>query len=342
MRRHEEAGVTAAVARARGGRAVGWAFVAVSLGFVAVLLMRQGGDLPRLRTDLESFGWTLSPGWLAAALVVGTANLCLMGWVWVLLFRSLGGRVGAGEGIRVWMTTNLGRYIPGKIWQLSGLAMYMRQSRGAGAAALTAAGLFQALVLGTGAAVATATLGGVFLADGALVPTVILLGMLLVVFLQPSIASRISTALARRFGESAPDAPPNRGTLWAAATGLVAAWLINGLGLWFVWRGAGGAVEPGPLTMTGVYAAAYVVGYLVLFAPGGLVVREGAMAALLAATAGVPVSVGAAVAILARLWTTATELLAVAIVWGWNAARKEPSASGERAEQIGNEDRGET
>ena len=235
----------------------------------------------------------------------------------------------------MWMTTNLGRYIPGKIWQLSGLAMYMRQSRGAGAAALTAAGLFQALVLGTGAAVATATLGGVFLADGALVPTVILLGMLLVVFLQPSIASRISTALARRFGESAPDAPPNRGTLWAAATGLVAAWLINGLGLWFVWRGAGGAVEPGPLTMTGVYAAAYVVGYLVLFAPGGLVVREGA-------TAGVPVSVGAAVAILARLWTTATELLAVAIVWGWNAARKEPSASGERAEQIGNEDRGET
>ncbi len=128
---------------ARGRRIVGWGFVAVSLGFVAVLLVRQGGELPRLRADLDSFGWTLHPGWLAVALAVGTADLFLMGWLWVLLFRSLGGRVGAGEGIRVWMTTNLGRYVPGKIWQLSGLALYMRDRRGAGAAALTAAGLYQ-------------------------------------------------------------------------------------------------------------------------------------------------------------------------------------------------------
>jgi uncharacterized membrane protein YbhN (UPF0104 family) len=312
----------------------------VSLGFVGVLLARQGGELTGLRADLEQFGWTLRPGWLTAALVVGTANLFLMGWVWVLLFRSLGGNVGAGEGIRVWMTTNLGRYIPGKIWQLSGLAMYMRERRGAGAAALTAAGLFQALVLGTGAAVAASTLGGLFLADGALVPTTILLGILLVVFLQPSIASRISTALARRLGESAPETPPGRRTLWVAASGLVAAWLANGLGLWLVWRGAGGSVDPGPLTMAGVYSAAYVAGYLVLFAPGGLVVREGAMTALLVATTGVPVAVGAAVAILARLWATATELLGVAIVWGWSAARGESAGSAYPVEENDNAHRG--
>lgn len=332
--------MTGSSAGSRRFRVFGWAFVVVSLGFVGVLLVRQGGELPGLRADLKQFGWTLRPGWLTAALVVGTANLFLMGWVWVLLFRSLGGNVGAGEGIRVWMTTNLGRYIPGKIWQLSGLAIYMRESRGAGAAALTAAGLFQALVLGTGAAVAAATLGGVFLADGALLPTVVLLGVLLVVFLQPSIASRISAALARRFGESAPEAPPGRGTLWAAACGLVAAWLVNGLGLWFVWRGAGGSPSPGPVTMAGVYSAAYVAGYLVLFAPGGLVIREGAMAALLAATAGVPLSVGGAVAILARFWATATELLGVAIVWGWSTARGERGDSVVPVERNGTADRG--
>jgi uncharacterized membrane protein YbhN (UPF0104 family) len=307
---------------------------------MAVVIIRQGGDLAGLKSDLEQFGWTLRPGWLVAALVVGTADLFLMGWVWVLLFRSLGGSIGAGEGIRVWMTTNLGRYIPGKIWQLSGLALYMRERSGAGAAALTAAGLFQALVLGTGAATAAATLGGVFLADGALLPTAILLGALLVVLVQPAIASRISTALARRFGEAAPDTPPGRGTLWTAAIGLVAAWLVNGLGLWCVWRGAGGAVVPGPLTMAGVYSTAYLAGYLVLFAPGGLIVREGAMAGLLAATAGIPVSVGAAVAIVARLWATATELLGVAIVWGWNAAGGARAGDEDVAERNGYEDRG--
>lgn len=314
----------------------GWAFVLVSLGFITLVLNRQGGELPRLRSDLESFGWALRPGWLTAALALGTADLFLMGWVWVLLFRSLGGRVGTGEGIRVWMTTNLGRYIPGKIWQLTGLALYMRERRGAGAAALTAAGLYQALVLGTGVAVAAATLGSLFLADGALIPTIILLAVLLLVLLQPSIASRISSVLARRFDESPPERPPGRGSLWAAATGLVAAWLVNGLGLWCVWRGAGGSADPGPLTMAGVYSAAYVAGYVVLFAPGGLVVREGAMAALLAATAGVPVSVGAAVAILARLWATASELLGVSIVWGWSAAGGESIVADESVGRDGN------
>lgn len=299
---------------------LGWVFVAVSLGFVALLVIGQGGEFTRLQADLESFGWRLRPGWLTAALALGTADLFLMGWVWVLLFRSLGGRVGAGEGIRVWMTTNLGRYIPGKIWQLSGLALYMREHRGAGAAALTAAGLYQALVLGTGVSVAVATLGGRFLADRALIPTIILLGVLLVVLLRPSIASRITTALARRFDETPPETPPGRRDLWVAAIGLVVAWMVNGIGLWCVWRGAGGSADPGPLTMAGVYSAAYVAGYMVLIAPGGLVVREGAMAALLVAAAVVPVSVGAAVAILARLWATATELLGVGIVWAWSSA----------------------
>lgn len=310
-------------AASRRGRLIaGWGFVVVSLVFVAVLLVRQGGELPRLRSELDSFGWAFHPGWLTAGLVVGTADLFLMGWVWVLLFRSLGGRVGAGEGIRIWMTTNLGRYIPGKIWQLSGLALYMRERKGAGAAALTAAGLYQVLVLGTGVAVAGATLGGSLLAGKALIPTIVLLGVLLLILLQPSIAGRISVGLARRFGETPPEVPPGRGALWGAAAGLVAVWLVSGLGLWCVWRGAGGSVDPGPAMMAGIYSAAYVAGYVVLFAPGGLVVREGAMAALLVATAGVPVSIGAAVAVLARLWATATELVGVGMVWAWRATNR--------------------
>ncbi|MEJ2547213.1 MAG: hypothetical protein P8125_05285, partial [Gemmatimonadota bacterium] len=60
-------------------RAIGWAFVALSVAFVLLLLVRQGGELPRLRSDLRAFGWTLRPGWLLAALAVGVANLFFMG-----------------------------------------------------------------------------------------------------------------------------------------------------------------------------------------------------------------------------------------------------------------------
>ncbi len=59
-------GATGPSTRSRRGRLFGWAFVVVSLGFVAVLVIRQGGELPRLKAELELFGWTLRPGWLAA------------------------------------------------------------------------------------------------------------------------------------------------------------------------------------------------------------------------------------------------------------------------------------
>ena len=86
-------------ARRRGLGGAGWLFVVVSLAFLAILLFRQGGELPRLQEELSAFGWELQPGWLVAALVAGTGNLFLMGAIWVALFRSLGGKVEAGEGV---------------------------------------------------------------------------------------------------------------------------------------------------------------------------------------------------------------------------------------------------
>ncbi|MFO7588468.1 MAG: lysylphosphatidylglycerol synthase domain-containing protein [Gemmatimonadota bacterium] len=301
--------------RSRAFRLLGWAFVGLSLLFLAALLLRQGEALGRLRADLSAFEWRLRPGWLAAAVAVGTVDLFLMAAVWVALFRALGGRCGSVEGVRVWMTTNLGRYLPGKLWQLSGLAVYMRERRGAGAAALSAAALFQVLVLGTGAAVAAAALGGRALRDGAFLPAAILLALTLGVLLRPALVGRLAGALARRLGERPPDVVPGLRSLWGAGLALAAAWVLNGLGLWLVWRGSGGPPAPGPWTLSGVFAASYVAGYVVLFAPGGLVVREGAMAGLLAAVTGVPLGVGVAVSIVARLWTTATELVGLALAW---------------------------
>jgi uncharacterized membrane protein YbhN (UPF0104 family) len=62
----------------------------------------------------------------------------------------------------------------------------------------------------------------------------------------------------------------------------------------------------------GVYAAGYVVGFLVLFAPGGLGVRETMFAGFLTVVLG---EVGATVTALgSRIWLTLAELVPVAIV----------------------------
>lgn len=299
----------------RWGRILTAAFVAAALLFAGLLLFGQWQELRRLGADVGGYGWRLSAGWLAAALALATLNLFLMGAAWVRLYRAAGGTVRYRRGVGVWVATNLGRYIPGKVWQLSGLAVHLRESGESGSLGLASALAFQVVVLVTGIAVAAGVLG----ADLALVPggspAVAAAAVLLLLGLLHPRVVRGGMRLAARVldREEAPDAaPPTGPALLRSAGGMVAAWGLYGVGLWCLVRGLSASVEAGPVLLTGVFAAAYVAGYLVLVAPGGLLVREGAMTGLLAALTPMGAAVAGAVAVAARIWVTVAEIAAAA------------------------------
>jgi uncharacterized membrane protein YbhN (UPF0104 family) len=294
-------------------------FTGAGLTFAGLILWKQTGDLTLRWTELRSAGWQLRPGWLVLALGLWTANLFLIGRVWVVLVRGLGSKLDYTEGIRIWMVTNLGRYVPGKVWQLSGLAIYMRQLRQAGGIALVAALTFQVLTLATGAGVGLAVVGG-WLARGELwisLAAVALSGMGLAVALHPDVIRRLGVWLTVRMGESSPpETVLSRGVLLRGSTILILSWVVYGLGLWCLWRGVGSVGGPDPVLWTGIFAAAYVIGYLALFAPGGIIVREGVLVALLVEVAAVSGPTAAGIAIMARLLAVASELAAVGVAWG--------------------------
>lgn len=291
--------------------ATGLFFLAAVL-FVGLLLRRQWGALASLR---QGAGPTfhLSAGWLLAALAVATLDLGWMGGIWVRLYRAGGGRLGYRRGVAVWMATNLGRYIPGKVWQLSGLALHLRRTGGSGALALSSSLGYQVVTLLTGAAVALLTLGGDLAAAHSGSPlvwagAVVVLALLL----HPALLRRATSLAARLTREEAHEAVAPRGRdLGAAGVALVLSWAAYGFGFWCLMRGLWSVSPVGILTATGVFAASYVAGYLVLLAPGGLVVREGAMTALLLALTPLAATSAAAVAIAARVWTVASELVGV-------------------------------
>ncbi|MFQ5746459.1 MAG: lysylphosphatidylglycerol synthase domain-containing protein [Gemmatimonadota bacterium] len=303
---------------ARDGRGRRRALVA---GFVFIALLFAGGltfgelrSLADLRSEVASFRWDLRFEHLVAALGLATANLFLMGSVWVGLFRAFGGRIGHGEGVRAWMTTNLGRYIPGKIWQLAGLAVYAREKGESATAALGATLVFQILSLGSGAVIAVATLGGrlSFLPAKGISTTAVVLALLLVL-LHPGILSRLTRLAARLLREDQPGASVGILALARAAAVLLAAWLVYGLGLRELLAGMSVGTEAGVLVLAGFFAASYVVGYLVLLTPGGLVVREGTLAGLLAAFTPLALGVAGLAAVAARVWIVASEALAVGV-----------------------------
>jgi uncharacterized membrane protein YbhN (UPF0104 family) len=290
-------------------------FVVLAFAFVTVLVWRQWSSLGEMVGDMRRFGWSLEPGWLAAALATATANLVLMASVWVSLFRAGGERIGGLDGIRVWVVTNLGRYIPGKIWQLTGLAVFMRGRGQSGAVALSSALVFQVITLATGVAVAAATIGGRALRlSGAGPAGVVAVIVLLVLLMQPRVLRALTRAVARLLGEEEPRQQLRGRDLLVAAAGMLAAWGVYGVGLWCILRGVGYERDLSMILLTGVFAAGYVIGYVALVSPGGLVVREGAVAGLLSALTPLPLAVAGAVAIVARLWVAASELLAVVIV----------------------------
>ncbi|MGH2394425.1 MAG: hypothetical protein ACRDGH_13230, partial [Candidatus Limnocylindria bacterium] len=96
-------------------------------------------------------------------------------------------------------------------------------------------------------------------------------------------------------------------TRLAMILGYLAAWVVFGLGFALFVRAVADPASGSIPSLMGICAAGYLAGWVAVFVPGGLGVREGVYALLLAEV--LPGPVAAAVAILSRLWLTGIELL---------------------------------
>ena len=101
-------------------------------------------------------------------------------------------------------------------------------------------------------------------------------------------------------------------------------WIAYGFAFVLFVRGLGFSV--GWLELMSSFAAAYLLGYIAIFAPAGLGVREGFLVAFLE-----PELAGAAVgvAVLTRVWMTVVELLPAGGFAIWEVARTDSRLRGQ-------------
>lgn len=230
---------------------------------------------------------------------------------WRHILARLGGTLSIADAHRVWYLANLARYVPGKVLQLAGTA-YMVRAKGVSPVLGVASSMVaQAFVLGTGCAVAALTLpetvnGAFGLPAGSLVAAVFLL-----VLLTPAYGAvmRLGLRLARRPGHF--QAVPWRERAGLAA-GYFVLWILMGLSFWLFLSAVTPVAADAVPGIVGVRAAGYLLGYLAVFVPGGLGVREGVYALLLGLY--IPPTIAVAAAILARLWTTVVEVLVAGLL----------------------------
>lgn len=283
-------------------------------GIVTWLILRGiGVGLDDLQ-GVDPARWVPRWGLFALSSAVLFGGYLMSAGIWGRMVRDLGGpRLRLATAVRIFMIANLGRYIPGKLWQIAGLALLGRQ-KGVPPAIATAAA-----VLGQGIALAAAALVGLTVLLGA-GPGPRLLGMWLLggaalglaIASFPPVLARIEGLWLRLAGADAP-------TAVAAGPGMVFRWFIlyvlnwgvYAISFWILVESFG--LPGGPARTGPAFAAAYVVGYLAFFAPAGIGVREGVLAGFLAPVTG-PGPAGV-LAVVARIWATVVEVVPAVAMW---------------------------
>jgi glycosyltransferase 2 family protein len=279
----------------------------LTFAFIAVALGRQWDEV-KLAARTISVDWR----WISAASAVVFATYAMLIQSWRMLLKGWGGHLSYGTAVQIWTISNLGRWIPGKVWQIGAMGVMARQAGVSGMAAAGSALLGTALNIGAGLAIAiiagTEALDAVFpgLRRYALAGTVLfVVGVGFLPMLLPPFLNRV----ARWRGLPVADRhlPPR--TVWLAALLNAISWIGYGLAFALFTRGVTPAVQGNLAFFITAFALPYLVGYLVLFAPGGIGFREIALSGLLVGLGAAGQGDAAMLGATSRLWLIVLEVL---------------------------------
>jgi hypothetical protein len=268
---------------------------------------------------------TVQPAWLIASGCLYLAGMSFSARYWYRLLWVFGEKPGLVPAYRAYYLSQLGKYLPGKAW-----ALMMRGALIAGPD--TRLGV---AVIATFYEVLTTMASGALLAAVLLMlhPPVLLgdtvhpawLGLLLLVVcgvpLLPGVFNRIVARLAGRFQNVESFRLPRLriGTLLEGLATTSGVWILNGLSLWAMVQGV--LPDAPPLSwplfarFTAILALAYVGGFVVVVAPGGVGVREWVLDRFLAPELAGAESVTVVIVVLLRLVWTAAELVLAGVLW---------------------------
>jgi hypothetical protein len=288
--------------RPRWLRVAQWLVGLAIVGFAVRSLTRNWDALRSQPLDFR-----VGPGWLILSALVVWAMYAILVVAWRTMLAGWGQRLDGWTAARIWTVSSLGKYLPGKVWAVAGMALMAQRAGIAPWAATGSAVVLQVLAIGTGAAVVGLTgrraieaahpgsqLALVLLVAGSVVGVGLLLW---------------PPVLRRLLQLAAPDTQPRGAPPVAGiAVGIVAntvAWVGYGCALWLLARGLLPGVGLRPALAVAVFTASYLAGFLALFAPGGIGVREGLFILMLQG----PLGIGAAtaLAVASRLLLTLTE-----------------------------------
>lgn len=280
---------------------------AVLLFFVVRYLFHDTAKIQRVLTEV-------SPLWVLAAFICYFTGVGIIGINWRRLLAVLGAECDMQTALKSYYYSQLAKYVPGRVWGATGRIVLLRgASIPEGTAALGI--LLESVILMVSASIVGLLALGSYGRLPLEVRCLAIASPFILLLLHPAFMHRAVRAMARRFPKHVmyPETLPGFRYMVILAGRYCGVWLFQGLGFWCAVHSLVPIKSTDVIPVIGGNALAWLAGFVVVFTPAGLGVRELVLTRLNSGRIGV--GPAALAAFIARILVILSELLGAGLIW---------------------------
>lgn len=288
----------------------------IGLAGMAFLLRTMWTHRDEMKDSFSHLTWSS----LVGAVFFAFMSMSYLGWMWGRLLLRRGYKVPRAQLVSWYYTGQLGKYVPGGVWAVVGRAEMAVRGGVPRADAYSVTGL--SMLTTYSAAALCAALGSLLSWERPIIGAALLLALLfgLSVYAIAPLRQRLVGLLRKvTSGTNELTAPKD---MLALTIVQVPAWIMISLSTTITAHAFG--AEVGVLHMFFVSSLSWLIGFLVIGAPGGLGVRESVFTGLLSATVGTSTALSLAVA--SRMIFVSVDFLG-ALIFNLIARKLKPTVS---------------
>jgi uncharacterized membrane protein YbhN (UPF0104 family) len=288
----------------------------IGLAGMAFLLRTMWTHRDEMKDSFSQLTWSS----LVGAVFFAFMSMSYLGWMWGRLLLRRGYKVPRAQLVSWYYTGQLGKYVPGGVWAVVGRAEMAVRGGVPRADAYSVTGL--SMFTTYSAAALCAALGSLLSWERPIIGAALLLALLfgLSVYAIAPLRQRLVGLLRKvTSGTNELTAPKD---MLALTIVQVPAWIMISLSTTITAHAFG--AEVGVLHMFFVSSLSWLIGFLVIGAPGGLGVRESIFTGLLSATVGTSTALSLAVA--SRMIFVSVDFLG-ALIFNLIARKLKPTVS---------------
>lgn len=268
-------------------------------------------------SQVADYEWQVSPVYLVLSIFAGLLTFFAFSQLWRRIIAGFGHKVSPMKSFRIFYLSNLGRYVPGKVWQLLGIIYLTRREGISPEAATSSFVLVQLFAIPASflVFVLSSLLEPKILTDrvgllgtgSAWVAVALIFSLVASLVVRPQWLVGLGNWFLRKLKRPPIQFHIDKRVALYVVVGYCLAWFGYGVAFWLFLKSVIGQADLSLFGAVAAFNAAYQIGYLALFAPGGFGPRELVLGTLMTPFLG---PVAPAAALMSRLWAIVVESIA--------------------------------